>query len=85
MVSGTPSVMRKAEELSTVVQPCSAPLQTSFDRTQRPAQLPGRFLQAAALQAAQDHREAVDLRQPRQLLVEDLEQLAGTQLVQRVG
>jgi hypothetical protein len=67
------------------MQPCSASFQPTFDGAPRPTKLPSRLFQAAALQAADDHRQPVHSRQALELLVNNHDQFAAGELGQGIG
>ncbi|MCI0462074.1 MAG: hypothetical protein L0Z62_34410 [Gemmataceae bacterium] len=67
------------------MQPCPGAFESPPGRAGRPAELAGRFLLSTSLQAAQDQRQAIPLRQPLQLLVQGGKQFANRHLFERVA
>ena len=61
---------REAAPREPVAEPFPRPAEPALDRADGPAQVPRRLLVGAALQVAEDDRDAEPLRQPVDLLVE---------------
>ena len=61
---------RDAAAAEPVAQPFATSSLPALDRPDRPAQMPGRLLVAAALEVAEDQRGPESLRQPLDLFVE---------------